>query len=64
MIYIYISGWENADPIVAMLIATLIMATILPIAIYNGKILLQTLPSNIMVQLDKSLREVCFYLTN
>ncbi|KJE96842.1 solute carrier family 30 [Capsaspora owczarzaki ATCC 30864] len=52
-----IEGWESADPIVAILISIMMLATIMPIALFNGKMLLQTMPPHVLGQLDKCLRE-------
>lgn len=38
-------------------IALMIIGTMLPFAVYTGKILLQTTPSHLLTQLDKILRE-------
>ncbi|KAJ9577654.1 hypothetical protein L9F63_005734 [Diploptera punctata] len=45
------------DTLVAIAIATITFATMLPMSIYSGKVLLQTTPSHIVGQLDKCLRE-------
>ncbi|XP_065192936.1 zinc transporter 6-A-like [Sycon ciliatum] len=51
-------GAMTADPIAAMCIAMVVSGTMLPLATYTGRILLQTTPEHVMVQLDKCLREV------
>ncbi|PSN39912.1 Zinc transporter 6 [Blattella germanica] len=45
------------DTLVAISIAMILFATMLPMSIYSGKVLLQTTPSHIVGQLDKCLRE-------
>lgn len=45
------------DTYASMLMAFMTIGTMLPFALYTGKILLQTTPSHLITQLDKSLRE-------
>ncbi|XP_063221353.1 zinc transporter 6-like isoform X2 [Bacillus rossius redtenbacheri] len=45
------------DTLAAMCISSMMCATMLPMSVYSGKILLQTTPSHIVSQLDKCLRE-------
>lgn len=45
------------DTYAAITIAIMTIGTMLPFAVYTGKILLQTTPSHLLTQLDKSLRE-------
>lgn len=45
------------DTYAAILIAIMTIGTMLPFAVYTGRILLQTTPSHLITQLDKSLRE-------
>lgn len=45
------------DTYAAILISIMSIGTMLPFGIYTGKILLQTTPSHLITQLDKSLRE-------
>ncbi|GFG36945.1 hypothetical protein Cfor_05377 [Coptotermes formosanus] len=45
------------DTLVAISIAAILFATMLPMSIYSGKVLLQTTPSHIVGQLDRCLRE-------
>lgn len=45
------------DTYASFLIAIMTIGTMLPLAVYTGKILLQTTPSHVVTQLDKILRE-------
>lgn len=45
------------DTYASILIACMTIGTMAPFAMYTGKILLQTTPSHLLTQLDKSLRE-------
>lgn len=45
------------DTYAAILIAIMTIGTMLPFAIFTGKILMQTTPAHLITQLDKSLRE-------
>jgi zinc transporter 6 len=45
------------DTYASIIIAVMTIGTMLPLAIYTGKILLQTTPPHLITQLDKSLRE-------
>lgn len=45
------------DTYAAIIIAIMTIGTMLPFAVYTGKILLQTTPSHLITHLDKSLRE-------
>ncbi|XP_069704528.1 zinc transporter 6-like isoform X2 [Periplaneta americana] len=47
----------TVDTLVAISIATITFATMFPMGIYSGKVLLQTTPSHIVGQLDRCLRE-------
>lgn len=49
--------YYSMDTFAAMLIAIMTCGTMFPMAIYTGKILLQTTPSHMLGQLDKVLRE-------
>ncbi|CAF3374380.1 unnamed protein product [Rotaria sp. Silwood1] len=51
-------GYGNfVDTLSSLLIAFMTFGTMVPMAIYSGKILLQTTPSHMIGQLDKSLHE-------
>jgi hypothetical protein len=45
------------DTYASIAIATMTIGTMLPFAVYTGKILLQTTPAHLITQLDKTLRE-------
>ncbi|KAG8230995.1 hypothetical protein J437_LFUL010011 [Ladona fulva] len=45
------------DSLAAMAIASMTCATLFPMSVYSGKVLLQTTPSHVVGQLDKCLRE-------
>lgn len=45
------------DTYAAVIVAIMTISTMLPFTVYTGKILLQTTPSHMVTQLDKSLRE-------
>nr|CAD7409438.1 unnamed protein product [Timema poppensis] len=45
------------DTLVAICVSSMMCATMLPMSVYSGKVLLQTTPSHIVGQLDKCLRE-------
>lgn len=45
------------DTYASIIIAIMTMGTMLPLAVYTGKILLQTTPPHLITQLDKCLRE-------
>ncbi|XP_021924815.1 zinc transporter 6-A-like isoform X3 [Zootermopsis nevadensis] len=47
----------TVDTLVAVAIAAVTFATMLPMSLYSGKVLLQTTPSHIVGQLDRCLRE-------
>lgn len=49
--------YYSMDTFAAMLIAVMTCGTMFPMAVYTGKILLQTTPSHMLGQLDKVLRE-------
>ena len=49
--------WPGADPAIAMLISFITIATLLPMTVYTGKVLLQTTPGHMISSLDKCLRE-------
>lgn len=49
--------YYSMDTFAAMLIAIMTCGTMFPMAVYTGKILLQTTPSHMLGQLDKVLRE-------
>ncbi|EDO40267.1 predicted protein, partial [Nematostella vectensis] len=46
-----------ADSLCAMVMTSIIWATMLPLSVYSGQALLQTCPVDIMSQIDKCLRE-------
>ncbi|XP_049789499.1 zinc transporter 6-A-like isoform X1 [Schistocerca nitens] len=50
-------NYHMADTFAAILIAVMMCATMLPMSVYTGKVLLQTTPSHVIGQLDKCLRE-------
>lgn len=50
-------AYHSADSMAAMVIAFMTFGTMFPMAAYSGKILLQTMPSHVIGQLDKCLRE-------
>lgn len=50
-------NYFSSDTFSAMMIAIMMCGTMLPMAVYTGKILLQTTPSHMLGQLDKVLRE-------
>lgn len=54
---IQLGSETTVDIYAGVLIALMTISTMLPLAIYTGKILLQTTPSHLITQLDKSLRE-------
>ncbi|CAH1791486.1 unnamed protein product, partial [Owenia fusiformis] len=56
-ILIDINNYFSADTCAALWIAVMICGTMFPMAIYSGKMLLQTTPAHIIGQLDKSIRE-------
>nr|CAD7264183.1 unnamed protein product [Timema shepardi] len=45
------------DTLAAICVSSMMCATMLPMSVYSGKVLLQTTPSHIVGQLDKCLRE-------
>ncbi|KAL9953096.1 hypothetical protein ACROYT_G040456 [Oculina patagonica] len=51
------NGSFIADSFCAIVTAVMMWATMLPLSIYSGQILLQTCPTEIMSQIDKCLRE-------
>ncbi|XP_069472086.1 zinc transporter 6 [Ambystoma mexicanum] len=51
-------GYQGADVVAATLIALMTCATMHPVSVYSGKVLLQTTPPHAAGQLDKLLREV------
>nr|XP_054759168.1 zinc transporter 6-like [Lytechinus pictus] len=51
------NNFHMADPLAAFCIALMTVGTMFPMSVYSGTILLQTTPSHILGQLDKSLRE-------
>eukprot|EP00118_Oscarella_pearsei_P024662 m.306534 g.306534 ORF g.306534 m.306534 type:complete len:391 (+) comp41334_c0_seq1:1483-2655(+) len=51
------SNLHTADAASGLLIAALLCSTMTPLAIYSGRILLQTVPENSISHLDKLLRE-------
>ncbi|RDD44828.1 Zinc transporter 6 [Trichoplax sp. H2] len=57
-ILISINHWYQADTVAALIICILTWATLYPMSIYSGKILLQTNPAQILPQIDKCLREI------
>ncbi|XP_038073288.1 zinc transporter 6-A-like [Patiria miniata] len=52
-----VNNYFVADTLAAICIALMTFGTMLPMSIYTGTILLQTSPTHIIGQLDKSLRE-------
>ncbi|XP_052792532.1 zinc transporter 6-like [Mya arenaria] len=50
-------AYYTSDTCAAMMIAFMNIGTMLPMAVYTGKILLQTTPAHMLGQLDKVLRE-------
>jgi len=47
----------GADPLIAILISFITIATLLPMTVYTSKVLLQTTPGHMISSLDKCLRE-------
>lgn len=50
-------SYFSSDTLAAMMIAVMTCGTMFPMAVYTGKILLQTTPAHMLGQLDKVLRE-------
>lgn len=50
-------NYFSSDTVSAMMIAVMMCGTMFPMAVYTGKILLQTTPAHMLGQLDKVLRE-------
>ncbi|XP_075243318.1 zinc transporter 6-A-like [Convolutriloba macropyga] len=53
-----VSSYMILDTISAAFISFIMFATMLPLSLYSGKILVQTTPSHVVGQLEKTLREV------
>eukprot|EP01102_Stenamoeba_stenopodia_P017574 TRINITY_DN6323_c0_g1_i1.p1 TRINITY_DN6323_c0_g1~~TRINITY_DN6323_c0_g1_i1.p1 ORF type:complete len:381 (+),score=79.03 TRINITY_DN6323_c0_g1_i1:142-1284(+) len=51
-------GWVYVDPIVAVLISTLVLFTAIPLAINTGRVLLQTTPKTLEDELTRLLKEI------
>ena len=52
------SSYIILDTVAAAIISFMMFVTMLPLSVYSGKILVQTTPSHVVGQLEKSLREV------
>jgi len=57
--YYLVTSYElpGADPLIAILISFITIATLLPMTVYTSKVLLQTTPGHLIASLDKCLRE-------
>lgn len=51
-------GWVYVDPIVAVLISTLVLFTAVPLALNTGRVLLQTTPKTLEDDLARILKEI------
>uniref|UniRef100_A0A5S6QZU3 Cation efflux protein cytoplasmic domain-containing protein n=1 Tax=Trichuris muris TaxID=70415 RepID=A0A5S6QZU3_TRIMR len=50
--------FKQSDAVLCLLLASMLIGTMYPLAVYTGRILLQACPSHVLPELEKCLREV------